>query len=333
MTDLSLNGVHHISCITGDAPGNVEFYAGLLGMRLVKKTVNQDDPSVYHLFYGDEKGTPGFDLTFFEYPGARQGRAGEGMIHRILWRVDSSQSLDFWAGRLEDAGIETVRSSDEGAGFYGVGPTGDGDTLMFQDPEGLTHELLVYQGPDKALIPGHAEVPAEHAIQGFHGARAFSANRDVTEQVLGMVLGFDDEGNGHWQLTGEAGEGFEARSGTYILDEAPGERALQGSGTVHHIAWSSSLEQHADWRKEIAATGLYITPVIDRFYFKALYFREPGGVLFELATIGPGFTTDEDLEHLGERLSLPPDFEPVRDQVEPNLRPIPDVTQWRPDSN
>ncbi|MCB8915636.1 MAG: VOC family protein [Thermoleophilales bacterium] len=330
MTDLSLNGVHHISCITGDAPGNVEFYAGLLGMRLVKKTVNQDDPSVYHLFYGDEKGTPGFDLTFFEYPGSREGRAGAGMIHRILWRVGSSGSLDYWAGRLGEAGVGSVRSSDEEAGFHGVGPTGGGDTLMFRDPEGLTHELLVYDGPDAPLTAAHVDVPVEHAIQGFHGARAFSGNPEVSRQVLELVLGFVDEGEDAWHLTGEPGAGYEARNGFYFLDEPPADRAIPGAGTVHHIAWASSLGQHPGWREKVAATGLYITPVIDRFYFKALYFREPGGILFELATIGPGFATDEEPEHLGERLSLPPDFEPVREQVEPNLRPIPDVTQWRP---
>lgn len=330
MTDLSLNGVHHISCITGDAPGNVEFYAGLMGMRLVKKTVNQDDPSVYHLFYGDEKGSAGFDLTFFEYPGSRAGRAGAGMIHRILWRVGSSESLDYWAERLGTAGVETARSSDDGAAFYGVGPTGTGDTLMFQDPEGLTHEILVYDGPDAPLVADHTEVPAEHAIQGFHGARAFSGNPEVTRQVLDLVLGFENQGEDEWHLAGQAGDGFEARNGYYILDEPPSERAVPGAGTVHHIAWASPMDQHPQWREKVAATGLYITPVIDRFYFKALYFREPGGILFELATIGPGFATDEDAEHLGERLSLPPDFESVREQVEPNLRPIPDVTQWRP---
>jgi len=330
MSELTLNGVHHISCITGDAPGNVEFYAGLLGMRLVKKTVNQDDPSVYHLFYGDEKGSPGFDLTFFEYPGSREGRAGAGMIHRILWRVGSSESLDYWADRLAAAGVETMRSADEGAEFYGVGPTGDGDTLMFQDPEGLTHEILVYDGPDAPLVAAHAEVPAEHAIQGFHGARAFSGNPEVTRQVLGLVLGFEDEGDDRWHLSGQAGEGFEARNGFYFLDEPPAERAIPGAGAGPHIARASPPGEHSHWRGKGAATRAHPPPGNARRPCKALYFREPGGILFEIATIGPGFATDEDPEHLGERLSLPPDFEAVREQVEPNLRPIPDVSQWRP---
>lgn len=330
MTEISLNGVHHISCITGDAPGNVEFYAGLLGMRLVKRTVNQDDPSVYHLFYGDEQGTPGFDLTFFEYPGARRGRAGAGMIHRILFRVGSSESLDYWESRLKEAGVATVRSGGGGTDAYGLGPSGDGDTLMFDDPEGLTHELLVYEGPDEPLIPGHREIPAEHAIQGFHGVRAFSGNTEQTELVLGQVLGFESEGDGLWRLTGTDGDGYRTRNGFYKLDPAPDERPLQGAGTVHHIAWSSPYDEHSDWRERVASTGLYTTPVIDRFYFLACYFREPGGVLFELASIGPGFATDEPVESLGERLSLPPDFEDRRAEVEPILRELPDVRQWRP---
>ncbi len=332
MTEISLNGVHHISCITGDARGNVEFYAGLLGMRLVKKTVNQDDPSVYHLFYGDEKGTPGFDLTFFEYPGARRGRAGAGMIHRILFRVGSSESLDYWAARLGDAGVATVRSGEGAADAHGIGPTGDGDTLMFDDPEGLTHELIVYDGPDEPLVPAHREIPAEHAIQGFHGVRAFSANPELTEKVLEEVLGFEAEGDGTWCLAGTDGDGYRIRHGYYELDPSPEERPLQGSGTVHHIAWSAPYDEHSAWRDRVAATGLYTTPVIDRFYFLAAYFREPGGVLFELASIGPGFATDEPAESLGERLSLPPAFEDRRAAVEPILRPLPDVRQWRPDA-
>lgn len=309
MSELRLEGVHHISCITGDAPGNVEFYAGLLGMRMVKKTVNQDDPSVYHLFYGDESGHPGFDLTFFEYPGARAGRAGAGMIHRILWRLPSREALEFWHKRLGDAGIESVL---------------EGEALAFADPEGLTHEFFVYTGDEQPLIAHHKEIPAEFAIQGFEGVRAYSGNQEFTEEVLGDVLGFVKEGEGVWRVSGEE------RSGTYYLDPPPEERGIPGAGTVHHIAWASPIDQHEQWRERAASTGLYATPVIDRFYFKAVYFREPGGVLFELATIGPGFTTDEELDHLGEKLSLPPDFESVRETVEPSLRTLPDVRQWRP---
>lgn len=326
MSQVSLNGVHHISCITGDAPANVEFYAGVLGMRMVKRTVNQDDPSVYHLFYGDEEGTPGFDLTFFEYPGAPSGRAGRGMIHRILWRVGSRESLEYWRGRLKAAGtaaeLGPTDSGDE---------TTEGESLRFEDPEGLAHELLVYTGPDAPLTAAHREIPVEHAIQGFHGVRAYSGNREATVRVLEDVLDFRAEREDRWRLTGDGSDGLPARTGRYRLDPSPDERPLQGAGTVHHIAWSSPYDQHPDWRDRVNEAGLYVTPQIDRFYFLALYFREPGGVLFEIASAGPGFATDEDARHLGERLSLPPAFEDIRGQVEPNLRRLPDITRWRPE--
>jgi glyoxalase family protein len=326
MSEIRLNGVHHISCITGDAPGNVGFYVGVLGMRLVKKTVNQDDPSVYHLFYGDEKGSPGFDLTFFEYPGARPGRAGAGMVHRILWRLPSAGSLLYWQERLAAAGTTSeLVTTDPRLG--GTGVDTEEMSLRFADPEGLEHEFLVYTGDEQPLVPLHSEVPAENAIGGFHGVNACSGSPDGTEEVLARVLGFEDLGDGAWKVAGES------RSGYYLLDPPPSERQVPGAGTVHHIAWSTRPEDQDQWQDHVSGSGLYATPVIDRFYFRAVYFREPGGVLFELATMGPGFTTDEPAETLGERLSLPPDFEAIRDQVEPHLKPLPDVRQWRPLSN
>lgn len=306
---MKLEGIHHISCITGDAARNVEFYVGVLGMRLVKKTVNQDDPSVYHLFYGDEKGSPGFDLTFFEYPGAAPGVAGPGMVHRIVWRLPSVEALEWWTGRLESAGREV---------------DGREGSLRFTDPEGLEHEFVVYSGSEEALVPLHSEVPPEFAIRGFHAVRAWSVNAPATSKVLGEVLGFEDLGEGAWVAAGDE------RSGLYFIDPLPGHRGRPGAGTVHHIAWATRMADQDAWRERVAASGLFATPVIDRYYFKAVYFREPGGVLFELATMGPGFATDEDQESLGERLALPPDFEPLRGQVEPRLTRLPDVRQWRP---
>ncbi|MEX0621294.1 MAG: VOC family protein [Solirubrobacterales bacterium] len=323
MNALRLNGVHHISCITGDAPGNVRFYVGVLGMRLIKKTVNQDDPSVYHLFYGDENGSPGFDLTFFEYPGARPGRAASGMVHRILWRLPSAESLGYWQERLAGAGTQS-ELVDPDPRLSGTGIDTGEKALRFVDPEGLGHEFLVYEGEDQALIPLHSEVPPEHAIAGFHGVNAFSSAPEGTEVVLSRVLGFEDLGSGAWKVSGES------RMGIYLLDPAPEGQQVPGAGTVHHIAWASRLEDQDQWQSQVSGSGLYATPVIDRFYFRAVYFREPSGVLFELATMGPGFTTDEPAESLGERLSLPPDFEAVRDQVEPHLKTLPDVRQWRP---
>jgi glyoxalase family protein len=296
---MKLEGIHHITAITEDAQRNVDFYAGVLGLRLVKKTVNQDNPTVYHLFFADEGGNPGSDLTFFEYPGVAPGRPGAGMVHRVVWRVASSDSLDFWARRLGDNGIDSRR---------------DGDALVFSDPEGLDHELLVVEVPDAPLVADHPEVPAELALQGFHAVRAYSAAPDASSGLL-EALEFERDGDA-WEARGEK------RGGRYLFDEPPAERALQGAGSVHHVAWASLPEEHMEWRQRAISAGAQPTPEIDRFYFKSIYFREPSGVLFEIATMGPGFTVDEPLEHLGEKLSLPPDYEHLRDEVEPSLRPV-----------
>jgi glyoxalase family protein len=296
---MKLEGIHHITAITEDAQRNVDFYAGVLGLRLVKKTVNQDNPTVYHLFFADEGGDPGSDLTFFEYPGVAPGRAGAGMVHRIVWRVASEDALDFWAERLAANGIEPER---QGAG------------LLFADPEGLDHELLVVDVPDAPLIADHSQVPAELALQGFHAVRAYSAAPEASAGLL-EALEFERDGEA-WEARGEK------RGGRYLFDEPPSERGLQGAGSVHHVAWASLPEEHLEWRDKAISAGAQPTPEIDRFYFKSIYFREPSGVLFEVATMGPGFTVDEPLEHLGEKLSLPPDFEHMRAEVEPNLRPV-----------
>jgi len=298
---MKLEGIHHVTAITADAPGNVDFYARVLGLRLVKKTVNQDDPTVYHLFYADEKGSAGADITFFEYPGARRGRAGAGMVHTVRFRVPSEESLAFWEERLSADGIESRRE--------------DG-TLRFTDPEGLALELAVSDTADEPLVAEHPEIPPEHAIQGFDGVRAYSMAPEESRGFLEGTLGFQPRGDG-WEVRGDK------RGGTYVYDESPPERGVGGAGTVHHVAWATTIEEHGAWREKVAEAGAHPTPVIDRFYFKSVYFREPSGVLFELATIGPGFTTDEPLEHLGERLSLPPDFEHLRERVEPLLTPLP----------
>ena len=299
---MKLEGIHHVTCITGDAPGNVEFYARLLGLRLVKKTVNQDDPTVYHLFYADEKGSPGADMTFFEYPHARRGRAGAGMVHRVVWRVASEQALDFWEQRLGAAGVETSR--EEGR-------------LHFADPEGLNLELAAVETNDEPLIAKHPEIPADLALQGFDGARAYSADPERSRELLEQTLAFEPQATLCYKA------GVDGRESRYCYDEAPAEPGIGGAGTVHHVAWASLPEDHEAWHQAVARAGMRPTPIIDRFYFKSIYFREPSGVLFEIATIGPGFTVDEPLEHLGERLSLPPDFEHLRAQVEPLLTPLP----------
>ncbi len=308
---MQLEGIHHITAITGDAPRNVDFYARVLGMRLVKKTVNQDDPSVYHLFYADELGSAGADLTFFEYPGAIPGRPGPGMVHRILTRVASPEALDFWAERLGGEGVATERA---------------GDSLSFADPEGMAHELVVVDRPDAPLVARHREIPPELALQGFEAVRASSMRPDSTKRVLEEGLNFTSAGDSVWEARGES------RGGLYALDPLPEGRGVPGAGTVHHVAFASTYEDHEAWGERVRALGLNPTPVIDRFYFRSIYFREPGGVLVEIATLGPGFTSDEPLLSLGEHLSLPPDFEHLRDRIEPVLTPLPDIRAWRPET-
>jgi len=300
---MRLDGIHHVTCITADAPGNVDFYTGVLGLRLVKKTVNQDDPTVYHLFYADERGDPGSDITFFEYPGVPRGRAGAGMVHLITFRLGSEDALAFWTDRLQAEGIETAR---------------DDAALRFTDPEGLGLELAVVETEDEPLIAEHPEIPAEFALQGFDSVRAYSDEPDRSRGFLEQVLGFEPRAENEWEVRGDN------RGSHYAYGAPPAERGLQGAGTVHHVAWASTMDDHADWRKRVADAGAHPTPIIDRFWFRSIYFREPSGVLFEIATLGPGFATDEPIEHLGERLTLPPDYEHLRDQLEPVLTPLPD---------
>jgi glyoxalase family protein len=294
MRGVRLEGIHHVTCITGNAPANVEFYAGTLGLRLVKKTVNQDDPTVYHLFYADELGSAGADITFFEYPGAPPGRAGDGMVHRIVFRVASEQALDFWAERTQ------------GERRYG--------SVLIHDPEGLALELVVDDSGDEPLVAEHPEIPRELALRGFAGVRAYASDYGRGAMLL-WGLGFTPG----WECRGEK------RGGFYVYDDAPEARGLPGAGTVHHVAWASRMEEHEAWREKVASLGAQPTPVIDRFYFRSIYFREPSGVLFEIATLGPGFTADEPLETLGRRLSLPPDYERLRPELERRLTPLPSV--------
>lgn len=304
---MKLEGIHHVTAITADAPGNVDFYTRVLGLRLVKKTVNQDDPTVYHLFYADEEGSPGSDITFFEYPGLPRGRAGVGMVHTVSWRVASPEALAFWGERLAAEGIDAERQDDR---------------LRFTDPEGMGLELHAVETGDEPLVASHPDIGPELALQGFDGVRAYSAEPDASRPFLEEALAFEPGEDG-WEVRGAG------RGSTYGYDEPPGERGLSGAGTVHHVAWSSPLDEHESWRERVAQAGARPTPVIDRFYFRSIYFREPSGVLFEIATLGPGFTADEPLETLGEALSLPPAYEPLRDRLEHVLTPLPDPRHAR----
>ncbi|MDX6697027.1 MAG: glyoxalase family protein [Solirubrobacteraceae bacterium] len=300
---MSLEGIHHVTAITGDAPRNVDFYTRALGLRMVKKTVNFDAPDVYHLYYGDERGHPGSILTFFEFPGAARGRAGAGMVHAIAWRVASPEALEFWAQRLEAEGVDVTREADR---------------LDFADPEGLHLALTVDGSGDAPLRAARDGVPEEHALLGFADARAYAADPARGERLFD-ALGFQRaEGDGDvWRVAGQE------RGARYALDAPPPEPGVQGAGTVHHIAWSAADDAElGEWRERVAAAAAHPTPIIDRQYFHSVYFREPNGVLFELATRDIGFDVDEPLETLGQALKLPAQHEPLRERLERTLTPL-----------
>ena len=298
---MKLDGMHHITMITGDAQRNVDFYADVLGLRLVKKTVNFDAPEAYHLYFGDEQGSPGSILTWFEFAGARRGRAGAGMIHTIQLGVASAQALEFWADRLASKGYPSERAHDK---------------LSFEDYDGLGFELVVADDGNPPLRAVHPAVPAQHAILGVEGARAYTARgTDVDRELLTETLGFRELSDGEYRLDGEE------RHFHWGYD-ATGDAGVQGAGTVHHIAWHSQDEDHVAWQQRVADVGMRVTPVIDRDYFKSVYFRQPQGVLFELATTSPGFAVDEDPDHLGEELRLPAQHEHLRSALEQMLTPL-----------
>lgn len=303
---MRLDGIHHISCITGDAARNLDFYTRVLGLRLVAKTVNQDDPTVYHLFYADYEGSAGAELTFFEIRGARPGRAGAGMVHRIAFRVASEAAFDFWAERLAEAGRPSACTEGE---------------LHFTDPEGLALTLVADRSGDAPLRPRHPEIPAEAELLGFDHVVAYGDRLEGTQRVLETVMGATAVADDGWELRGSS------RRGTIRFEPAPTWRSLQGGGTVHHIAWATEPAEHDAWLEHLRSHGVASTEVIDRHYFRSIYFREPSGVLYELATKGPGFTVDDPLEQLGSRLILPPMFEPDRAAITARLTPLPDVAR------
>jgi glyoxalase family protein len=298
-----LDGLNHITAITGDAPRNVDFYTGTLGLRLVTKTVNQDDPTVYHLFYADEEGSPGADLTFFEYPGAALGRPGAGSAYRVVWRVGSPDALTFWAERLAE--LEVARD---------VEPT----SVRFADPEGLEHELVVEDVPDVPLRAYHHEIPPEHALLGFSGVRAYSMRPESSAALLTQVLGAEARDERTLELRGER------RGATIRFDRAPEGRLMQGGGSIHHVAWGTTMAEHPRWHEHVNAAGVQSTPIIDRHFFHSIYFREPGGLLYEIADDGPGFAGEVPVSELGRRVVLPPWLEPRRAAIESRLTPLPD---------
>jgi glyoxalase family protein len=304
-----VKGLHHITAIAGNAQENLDFYAGVLGMRLVKKSVNQDDPGTYHLFYADAEGHPGTDLTFFPWEQMAPPLMGHGLANEVLLEVPRG-SLDFWSSRL---GHYKTKLQPAETRFQS-------SVLPLQDPHGLKVALVEAESPRPFAPWKGSPVPEQHQIRGLYGARVWERAVGSTASFLQRVLGFE-------MLGAEAGwtrYGFRESAGIIDIRETPGERRGRwGTGSVHHLAWRVDDDAHQlQVREQVIAGGAQPTTVIDRFWFKSVYFKEPGGVLFELATDGPGFSVDEDREHLGESLVLPPFLQPYRDRIEAVLPPL-----------
>jgi glyoxalase family protein len=306
-----VHGIHHVTAICGDAQENLDFYTEVLGLRLVKRSINQDAPDTYHLFYADAEGHPGTDLTFFPWPQMPPGRKGIGLAIEVGFAVPEG-SLDFWAERLRATAV-TSDGSDRSFGE---------NTLRFRDPHGLGLCLTEAAGAREFAPWRQSPVPERHQIRGFHAVRLWERELAATARFLGEALGFAPMGEeAGWHRFGVDGGG----SGKWIdVRELPAERrGSWGTGAVHHVAFRvADEEEQLEVRQRVLAAGSQPTPVIDRFWFRSVYFKEPGGVLFEIATEGPGFSVDEDLAHLGERLILPPWFETQRQQIEAMLPPL-----------
>jgi glyoxalase family protein len=317
-----VQGLHHVTAIASDPQRNVEFYAGALGLRLVKRTVNYDDPGTYHLYYGDEAGTPGSIMTFFPWPGAHRGAQGSGQVAVTSFAVLPG-ALGFWIERLLRHGIRFTGPAKRG-------PGGAEQVVAFPDPDGLMIELVAVAAaegrPAFEQAPG---IPAADAIHGFHAVTIWAEHADATHRVLVDTLGFRAQHEEEATRRYAAGDGG---PGTLVDVRAIGGfgRGVEGAGTVHHVAFAvADDDAQLAARAAVAGAHLHPTPVIDRTYFHSVYFREPGGVLFELATRPPGFAVDEPLEHLGERLMLPPRLEQARARIEAVLPPIhPPGSQW-----
>lgn len=309
----TITGIHHITAIAGDPQGNLDFYADVLGLRLVKRTVNFDDPTTYHLYYGNETGGPGTILTFFPWRGMPSGRRGHGQVVTTAFSVPEG-SLGYWRERLESFGSLAEPPEER-----------FGDTVLaFSDPDGLKLELVAHEEAEAMPAWKASPVPVERAIRGFHSAALCLGSYERTASLLTERFGFEDagrEGN-RFRFEAPGGPGPGRRVDLVCAPDMPVGR--MGIGTVHHIAWRARDEEEQKvWRERILAHGLDVTPVLDRHYFRSIYFREPGGVLFEIATDPPGFAVDEPLARLGGSLTLPPWLEPARQRIEaalPSLR-------------
>ncbi|MFQ3476641.1 ring-cleaving dioxygenase [Halonotius sp. F2-221B] len=309
-------GIHHVTCIAGDPQQNMDFWVETLGLRLVKRSINQDDPSTYHFFFADAEGTPGTSMTFFPWENLRQGKVGSGQVSRTAFRVPEG-SLEFWKDRFDEYGVDYEGRVER------FGET----VLPFYDPDGLPVELVAIEIPDDdPTVPWTEFVPEDAAIRGFHSVTLWLADPQRTEEVL-RTMGLEEAGTEEspGDTPGDERTRFEATGtvGQYVDVLPTIEGARQGHGTVHHVAFQTpSDEDQLAMRQAVSAQGVRPTQQIDRHWFHSVYFREPNGILFELATSGPGYTSDEQLDELGEKLILPGEFREQREQIEANLSDV-----------
>ena len=305
--NVNPHGIHHVTAIASDPQANVDFYTKVLGLRLVKQTVNFDAPHVWHLYYGDEQGSPSSILTFFPWPGVMKGKEGAGLTTATAFSVPP-ESIGFWHERIKTLGLTTE------------GPVvrGDSEVLTLFDNDGMRLELVASPGDSRSGWDGVSDIPQEHAVRGLHEVTLSERNLDPTASMLtsflGMGLSSETAGAANFSM-GEGGAGASVQVIGGIQD-----RGLQAGGTVHHVAFRApNLQTMESWRQELVGRGVNVTEVMDRQYFKSIYFREPGGVLFEIATDEPGFDIDEPLLELGRKLKLPPWLEPSREQIQHSL--------------
>jgi glyoxalase family protein len=305
-----ISGIHHVTAIASDPQRNLDFYTEVLGLRLVKRTVNFDDPGTYHLYFGDESGSPGTILTFFPWPRAARGSRGVGQVTVTSFSVPE-ESLNYWEKRLSSSGIPVERT----------GKRFEEEVLTFADPDGLKLEMVGHAGSSKPGLGTRAGVPEEHVIRGFYAVTLTELGLEATADLL-LTLGFRQIAEKENRFRFDVGKGG-AGARLDVLDIPEGRYGRISAGTVHHVAWRvADDESQKSWRERLVERGLNVTPVIDRRYFHSVYFREPGGVLFELATDPPGFAIDEPMENLGEVLKLPPWLEPDRNEIERVLPPL-----------
>jgi glyoxalase family protein len=307
---INPHGIHHVTAIARDPQQNVDFYTKVLGLRLVKQTVNFDAPHVWHLYYGDEQGSPSSILTFFPWPGVSRGREGAGLTTATSFSVPK-ESLGFWSQHLKGLGVEFSWAKDSESN----------ELLELLDHDGMRLQLVGTEGDARSGWDGVGEIPAEHAVRGLHAVELSERSIDPTAGMLENLLGMQFESEGAGRSNFKMGNGGSGAKVEVLGGVA--ERGLQAGGTVHHVAFSApNLATMEIWQQELLARGVQVTQIMDRQYFKSIYFREPGGVLFEIATDEPGFATDEPLLELGRKLKLPPWLEPNREQIEASLPPI-----------